>query len=754
VSHEADDALAGAIASAFFGGWSAAPVVHVPSPAVLGDISGAYTWAAEDLALQRYLISAETTVRDVTPEVRSIEPRTCSELLDGRAPLADRLVLVRVRPRGQEWLPSRPVRDGRTRLCIAPLDLHGSGAWWWFSDIEAGVYLGGDWPGEIDKALEFVAGEPQAGLGPVRLPTGRMVDLYSEDLAAVIREERARVRCDNTLAVWKRDGLAGLLRLLGTTVYFGNLSRIDRIAKPHPQVDWAIGPGGRRLTIKTRHPEVPGPYFDMAMAGLVTAHVRREMACTVAHLRERDGSWLHAATDSILVAATHGREPQFVPCPGGAQRDGRTRGFLAVPLEDVRAVFAESKAPWKEEAGFDRPMTGYVSGTYRFALVDPAGGASIATEAALGGVYSDPTGTNERTPDGHFAWAVAGHLAVARAGIAWDGKGPVPDLELPCWADEMVTRPGTASSWEQVRRLERAYPGRRIRPFTPYLQAVVDRRWSKDVVPVTLDVDLPPGEQNWHDQRTSGPLVLTTTAVPAPGMTRVITHRELLEAWRLPQDPTTTSVARLDHVLDPGLRRPVPVLSREGLFQLAGKEGDNLLSLLVDPGANSGDDLNVYQRPDTWLPLFEKALAVGLKGLVAAGVPERTARRILKGGRPSPETAALVAESLGGCDVMPTARVCALPGCGHAVRSRQRFHSDRCRKAAARASDRLALNVVGAVRCARCRAVRYGDTTGPCPVCQGRGVVEVEAVACTGCGTELVGDIQSGCPVCGLRRSA
>jgi len=749
------DTVAGAIAAAFFGGWSAARVVHVPSPAVLGDISGAYTWAAEALALQRHIIATDRVVLDVTDEVRSIEPPTRSALLGGATDLSPRrLVLIRLRPRGAEWLPSRPIRAGQTRMTIAPLDLQGAGAWWWLNDLEAGVYLGGEWPAAIDRAVEFVPGEPQDGLRPVRLPTGRVVDLYEEDLASVIRQERSRVRSDDSLARHEQNGLVGLLRLLGSTVYFGNLSRIDRTPLLHAKPDQVLGPGGKRLTIKTRHPEIPGPYFDMALAGAGTAHVRREMACTITRLEAHGGSWLHGATDSLLIAATHEAEPQFVPCQGGPHRDGHKRGILALPIAEVRAVFASSDAPWTEQAGFDRPMIAYVSGTYRFAMVDPAGGPSLATEAALGGVYSDPTGTDARTTDGHFAWAVDGHLAIARAGIAWDGKGAVPNLDLPASADEMVTRPGVASSWEQLKRLQGAFPDRRIRPFTPYLQAVVDRRRCRDVVPVTLDVSLPAVERRWRDQRTGLCVIITTSDPPPSGVVRAITYRELLEAWRLPGDPTTMSLRKVDHVLEPGVRVPIRVRSREELFQLSGKEGDDLLSLLVDPGASAGHDLNVYRQPDTWAPLREKVISVGLKGLVAAGVHDRTARRLINGGKPSPETAALVAEAFGGLDVVRFARVCALPGCGRALRGRQRFHSDRCRKAAGRASDFLALRAVGAVRCSRCGAVRYGDLGGACPACRGRGVVEVETTACAGCGTEIVGNIGSGCPVCGLRRSA
>ena len=212
---------------------------------------------------------------------------------------------------------------------------------------------------------------------------------------------------------------------------------------------------GESLAVRNGHRDVPGPYFSFLIAGCVTARVRLAMATTIAHLKEHGGSWLHAATDSLLIAATHESKAKFVRCPGGPVRRGRLRGLLALPIPEIgEGILAGmSGVPWKHEAGFDEPMVGYVSRVNRFAMLNSAGGGR-ATESALGGIYADPTGTNQCTSEGQFAWAVGAHLAVARAGLAWDGKGPVPELDLAEWGENMASRVGTATDWDQVQRLQ------------------------------------------------------------------------------------------------------------------------------------------------------------------------------------------------------------------------------------------------------------------------------------------------------------
>ncbi len=461
-------------------------------------------------------------------------------------------------------------------------------------------------------------------------------------------------------------------------------------------------------------------------------------------------------------------ERGLIPCPGGRSRIGRRSAIKALPIRVIEELLDADDdlfCPggghlWKREAGFDRPMTAYVSGVYRYALVPLAGGPSVATEAQLGGVYSDPTGTGARTPEGHFCWAVDAHLAVARAGIAWDGRGPVPDLQLPAWAERPVLRPGQARTPTQLTRLSHAFPERRLRPFVRYLQAVVDPLSNPHrVVPVSLDVHLPPErwlDGEWQDMGSGEALTLTSAERPAPGQVRIRTIREVLFTWRLPVDPTTEPVEAVNHILSPGVRRVRPVHSRPELVELVGKEGDDLYAVLSDPGANLGSELTVYRAADTWAPMLDRARHLGADELCRrTGLPRSTAYHVLAGRPPSSETAALVAGVLD--DIEPADRdeaqtvggwhPCARSGCGRPVRGRRRWCTPGCRKAVERAQDRLMLHDVGGIRCRRCATVRFGDLRAPCPGCAER-AAEVFVVVCPGCGTERVGNTTGPCAVC------
>ena len=466
-------------------------------------------------------------------------------------------------------------------------------------------------------------------------------------------------------------------------------------------------------------------------------------------------------------------DPALVACPGGRFRTGTLPAIPALPISVIenladadRDLFCPTPGQlWKREAGFDRPMTGYVSGVYRYALVDPAGGPSVATEAQL--VYADPTGTNARTPDGHARWAVNAHLAVAHSGIAWDECGPVPELDLGDWGERLAVRPAEARTLDQLDRLQGAFPERRLRPFVRYFQAVVDPFCNdRHVVPVTLDIDLYPErwlEATWRNSCDGERLALCDRTPRPAGTVRVRTIREVLHVWRIPQDPTTEPVEEVNHVLSPGLRRVLPVRSRPELVELVGKEGDDLYAPLVDPSAAPGDQLTVFRSADTWAPVLEKARTLGTAELCRrTGLSKSTAYHLLAGRTPSPDTAALVAIAVEGVEVdSVTQRAsiggwhpCARAGCDRLVRPRQRWCTPGCRKAVQRARERLVLQGVGGARCARCGTVRFGDRGSECPVCMGEGKPPVPTILCPGCGIERIGDTTSPCPICERKESA
>ena len=760
--------LAGAAASAFFGPWSAAPVVHVPCPAVSADISGTYARVGSAVGVQRFYTARWVGWQRSFKKTRKL----IHTIASGRRPVdrdaLSRLgpTLVRVVPH-QHMLSAKPVRAGEARLVFAPYT-NPDGVWRWATDVLAGAFLDGGRLPEIVDAVRLVPYGTQSGLRPVRLPTARRVDINTEDLALAIVDERAVVAHDLTLPAWQRAQLDGLLKRCGQTMFYGNVARVDRERHRSAVEDRALDPYGHLLTLATPTPERPGPWCSLAIAGMVTAAARLIVAHTIAALEAAGGTWLACNVDSLVIAATHHHEPELIACPGGPIEIDGVRYVRALPIPVIETVLDRTdpllcptgSRAWKREAGFDRPMLGYVSGIYKYALIDPVTGTAHAGEPALGGIYADPTGTSARTTDGHWRWAIDAHVAVARAGLVWDGHGPVPALDLPGWAERPALRVGCATTPDEVARLQRAFPGRKILPYTRYFQAVVDPLVNPGVVAVTLDVHVPPErwlDADWRDQHSGEPIALTTgpVAIDMPAdapVVRVRAIRELLHVWRIPTDTTTRPVEPTGHVLERGVRIPIPVRSRDDLTEIVGKEGDDLYRQLADPNAIKGDDLNIYRLADTWTPILERAKALGAKELNRRGVHRSTAYEVLaEHRRPSAETAALIAEIVRDTDTRaPTSlwRPCARPGCPKIVKTPQLWCRPGCKKAVQRAEEALALHARGAKRCRRCDTIRYGSHTGSCPGCASRAWVEIDAVVCRYCGTLRVGDTTSNCPDC------
>ena len=356
------DDVAGAAASAFFGGWSAAPVVHVPVPAVQGDVAGTFPRCASAAGVQDFLVAEGVEIDDSM----GWAPEVLAELADGARPLdrpALRQVartLLRMVPDGH-LLPVKVVRDGEARLAIAPVT-DPDGCWGWAADVLAGAILSGGRLPPIVEALNFRPVGVLKGLRPVRLPSGRMVDLLEDDLALALLADRAAIGADEGLPEWRRLLLDGLVKRMSVAAFFGNLARIDRERTFGTVLDQSIGPDGERLSVLHGVIERPGPYASLALAGMVTAMARLVVAETIAGLEAAGGTWLSLKVDSLLIAATHAAEPELIPCPGGPIAVGRNRFLQALPLSTIEGVLdrtdsllcPEGGHAWKREAGWDR----------------------------------------------------------------------------------------------------------------------------------------------------------------------------------------------------------------------------------------------------------------------------------------------------------------------------------------------------------------------------------------------------------------
>jgi hypothetical protein len=211
-------------------------------------------------------------------------------------------------------------------------------------------------------------------------------------------------------------------------------------------------------------------------------------------------------------------------------------------------------------------VIGYVSGVYRYALVDTAGRPSVATVSALAGVDVDPSGTDELTPDGRSRWAVECHLAMARS-VAWDGHDGLPPLDLPDWADMPLVPSGAVTTPKKQVWMQRLFPDARVRPCTRYFWAAVDLTPGRAVV--TLEVDRPPElwlDADWRDTANGEQRYPTTSLAMPVGMTRVKTVRDVVHVWRQPQDSTTQPPLETGARLEQGVRQTLPVRSRPDLL--------------------------------------------------------------------------------------------------------------------------------------------------------------------------------------------
>jgi hypothetical protein len=154
--------------------------------------------------------------------------------------------------------------------------------WRWACDVLAGArWSGGELP-PVSDGVRLVAVGLQAGLGTVRLPSGRIVDLATEDLALAIAEDRQRIAADTSLPEWRRHLLDGMAKRLAVAMWFGNLARIDREPQSKVVDDYGLGPDGELLVSRGRTIERPGPWCSLALAGMVTACARLVVADTIA----------------------------------------------------------------------------------------------------------------------------------------------------------------------------------------------------------------------------------------------------------------------------------------------------------------------------------------------------------------------------------------------------------------------------------------------------------------------------------------
>ena len=517
--------LRGAGSAAYHGGHFEARVVHRPVPAVLADLSAAYARSAAALGLTRYLLGRRLVPTDVTAELRRLlaSADLAERALDRATWRRLGATLIAVRPRG-EYLPVKSGDD----LDVRPLDLGGDQAWFAWADVVAAALRSGRAP-EIVEAVHLRPVGRVRGLRPAPLPSGAQLDLGAGgDVFEELVAERARIAADPSLDAVTRARRVGFVKSIANALV-GDLARVDHVRAPRRTRDRALAHDGRPVEARGRALERPGPWHDFAIAGAVTAACRLLLAATIARVEELGGTWLHAAADSLTLAATHGLEPEEV-----------APGIVALPLATLRGVLARTNAllrpdggaSWSEEVGWDEPAVFLSHNVNRAGYLTAGGEVRHLTETALGGRRLDPTGEGQG-PDGHWRWSQALHAGYLHHVVGGGEPGTLP-ADLPMWADEPALIPGRASSPSVLQRLQNACPGWDVRPYTAYsiARGLGGHAVSLDATPTTWR------SAEWRSTagkpvRLVGVEEYTTAAVwgDASGLLVPESYRAVLRAW-------------------------------------------------------------------------------------------------------------------------------------------------------------------------------------------------------------------------------
>ncbi|HLM21087.1 MAG TPA: hypothetical protein VK390_06125 [Propionibacteriaceae bacterium] len=687
-----------AAASTSHGGWFHAALVGVACPMVLVDVTSTYPKMFSLLGLSRVYACERFISIQRTPEQLRVLLRDTASWLDRQVWRDWAMTFVVLRPNG-EVLPASVDwdGDGSVSLTVAPLYLHGDVGCWSWLDLCTAVLDGAD-PEALDlvRVFTLLPVGTQPGLRPLRLPTGRMVDLSSEDLGQVLIEERARASVSGPL--W----LVNVLKSVSNALCYGLLARADVTISGSPVETVGHAPDGTPLTTITRFPERPGPHQFLPAAASVCAAARLIMALAQHAIGKRGG----------VVAAVHA-DSLAVPCssrggstalPDGTPLQLLTEGQLRAALDELQPLDVRFK--WEVLAS-DSPTVGLVVGVNRVVFAQPGGGGRWhvvrSSDTGLGGHLADPSDQpGTRQPDGRWSWAA--QLEAALLPVEGSRNDPEAGLEvdldrLPAWGHRPITRRYVANRYSQLCRLRQDSGDPTVGPFARYLRAGTHvpggpialgpwsdaRRWHEAPWrlaghPIGIDAITPVDSK----VLSPDPVIVPLTA-PGPGLRigipSVAAH---LTLWANPADPSTTGPRR-------GLRRPQPVHSAPGLLQIVGKDGTALLAADNDITQQSAHDATLVYGIATagGDQLRQRARDRGIRRLSRdTALPFETIRNWANGGDTSRSRLSRLITALEAPAKATPAKSCAMPECLRPARSRSPWCSEAHKKAAARQQAR------------------------------------------------------------------
>jgi hypothetical protein len=424
----------------------------------------------------------------------------------------------------------------------------------------------------------------------------------------------------------------------------------------------AIGPSGEALSVETRTPQEAGPMTLWHVASAIPAAGRAIIGLATHDFEGAGGEVGAVLVDALVVYGLSGEA---------------ARKLLA---RFDALLYPQGGCAFKEEVeSLSKPTIGLVVGVGKVLMgrVEDGEFRLVRSSDTAGGNHLvDPTGTGDLLDDGRTAWMAA--LEARRLAHAVEtGRVAVPP-DLPAWADRPAMYPRRATTIAELRRLRERAGDQTLMPGAAFVTVGADDGSG----PVCIGAGRDPGDwRSWPWRATGGPCRVgvidaegeIVESLGAGTVFIVPMIRDWFDSWLRERDDTLEGPAG-----EP--RRPVLARSHAACVQLVGKESEDF-----GAAAEDRDEPLVFESGVKIANLLDEAATVGTAGLVAAGVPERTAKRVsARKARPTRRTVRAVAAAVASAPERP----CEGPGCSEPVTSRRRdahFCSLACRVAAHRA---------------------------------------------------------------------
>ncbi len=215
--------------------------------------------------------------------------------------------------------------------------------WYSLPDLVASALLTGRAP-TVLQAIRLRPEGTTAGLTPLRLPGGQLVDPRTDDPFQVMTEQRQRVRADPTLTEHERQRLQLFLKITTNAGAYGIWAEYNAQDLPAGETRAVTVYGRDTEPSRTRvpAPEEPGKFCYPPLAAVLTGAARLLLALLERCVTDAGGTWAMADTDSMGIVAT--RDGGLVPCPGGPHQLNGGDAVLALSCEQVERIRARFEA--------------------------------------------------------------------------------------------------------------------------------------------------------------------------------------------------------------------------------------------------------------------------------------------------------------------------------------------------------------------------------------------------------------------------